>query len=452
MKILALCLLLLAGCGSSESKATGAPPAATPSPAAARDDRPLYERLGGMPAIEAVVNDFVGRTTTDPRIKERFFATDAVHLKKMLAEQVCAATGGPCRYSGRDMKMTHGGMEIVEPEWDALVEDLVAALDRFEVPEREKGELLGALGGMKEHVLAPARELVPVPEARLAPAAARARTLDDARARELMGMAVVAAGRGQRSYAEQLFSRAELRVGARALAPVAALFRAEAPPRVTTATHSMPADTPPQPKGAVGNSDDDDPRAPAKSSLTGTIRVGGAPLDGMGVVMLEPVSGHYKRRTRKRRLIEQRGREFAPHVMAVPVGSTISFPNFDPYFHNVFSLSSAASFDLGLYPSGEAREVTFAREGIVRLGCNLHSKMAAFIIVVSAPHYAVTDASGGFSFRRLAPGRYHVKAWSERSAEPTVSQVDIQPGPNQLTLTLEAGAPPPNPDKFGRPR
>jgi len=138
--------------------------------------------------------------------------------------------------------------------------------------------------------------------------------------------------------------------------------------------------------------------------------------------------------------------------MAVPVGSTISFPNFDPYFHNVFSLSSAAAFDLGLYPTGEAREVTFRKEGIVRLGCNLHSKMAAFIIVVSAPHYAVTDASGGFAFRRLAPGRYHLKAWSERSAEPTVSQVDIEPGKNQLTLTLEAGAAPSNPDKFGRPR
>jgi hypothetical protein len=78
--------------------------------------------------------------------------------------------------------------------------------------------------------------------------------------------------------------------------------------------------------------------------------------------------------------------------------------------------------------------------------------MAAFIIVVSAPHYAVTDASGGFAFRRLVPGRYRVKAWSERSTEPSVSEVDIESGENQLTLTLEAGAPPPNLDKFGRPR
>ncbi|HEU5055990.1 MAG TPA: hypothetical protein VFU21_05675 [Kofleriaceae bacterium] len=452
MKILVASTLLLVACGSSDTTATGAPPAAAPTAPAAPADRSLYERLGGMPAIEAVVADFVGRTTTDPRIKERFFATDAVHLKKMLAEQVCAATGGPCRYSGRDMKVTHGGMEIVEAEWDALVEDLVAALDRFQVPEREKGELLGALAGMKDQVLAPARELVPVPEARLAPAAALAAGLEDARARELMAMAVAAAGRGQRSYAEQLFSRAELRVGPRALAPVAAVFRAEAPPRITTPTRTMPADTPPQPKGAVGNSDEDDPRARAKSSLTGTIKLDGAPLDGMGVVMLEPVSGRYKRRTKKRRVIEQRGREFAPHVMAVPVGSTISFPNFDPYFHNVFSLSSAAAFDLGLYPTGEAREVTFGKEGIVRLGCNLHSKMAAFIIVVSAPHYAVTDASGGFAFRRLAPGRYKVKAWSERSAAPSVSEVVIEPGPNRLALTLDAAAPPSNPDKFGRPR
>jgi hemoglobin len=450
-----LCLAVTA-CGSSSesgsaagSRAAGRPPA----PAATRKaDASLFERLGGRPAIEAVVNEFVGRTTTDPRIKERFFNTDATHLKKMLVEQVCAATGGPCTYSGRDMKSSHGGMEVVEEEWNALVEDLVAALDKFKVPAREKGELLGALGGLKPQIVARPADLRPVPPERLAPAAELGLRLDDRGARDLMAMAVVAAGRGQRSYAEQLFSRAELRVGPRALAAAAPVFRAEAPPRVTTALHKMPADTPPQPKGAVGSSDEDDPSGPARSALSGSVRVGGAALDGMGVVMLEPASGHFKRRVKKQRIIEQRGREFAPHVMAVPVGSTISFPNFDPFFHNVFSLSSAAAFDLGLYASGDTREVTFTREGIVRLGCNLHSKMAAFIIVVSAPHYAVTDGSGNFSFRRLSPGRYKVKAWSERSAAPSVSEVTIKPGANRLTIALEQAAPSDNVDKFGRAR
>jgi hemoglobin len=453
MKVLLLCLTV--ACGTSESgpangsRAAGSPP--PPRPAAKTADT-LYARLGGLPAIEAVVNDFVGRTTTDPRIKERFFNTDPVHLKKMLAEQVCAATGGPCTYTGRDMKVTHGGMEIVEEEWNALVEDLVAALDRFEVPAREKGELLGALGGMKDQVVARPGDLSPVAGERLAPAAELAMHLPDHTARDLLAMAVVAAGRGQRSYAEQLFSRAELRVGPKALAAVAPVFRAEAPPRVTTPLHKLPASTPPQPKGAVGSSDDDQPASSARSSLSGSLVLGGAPIDGMGVVMLEPTSGRFRHRTAKERIVEQRGREFAPHVIAVPVGSTISFPNFDPFFHNVFSLSAAAAFDLGLYASGDTREVTFKKEGIVRLGCNLHSKMSAYIIVVSAPHYAVTDAAGAFSFRRLAPGRYRVKAWSERSAAPTRSEVTITPGANHLMLALEEGAPPPNLDKFGRAR
>ena len=81
-------------------------------------------------------------------------------------------------------------------------------------------------------------------------------------------------------------------------------------------------------------------------------------------------------------MLEQRDREFLPHVMAVSVGSTISFPNFDTVFHNVFSTSPLGAFDLGLYKAGEAREFTFQKEGIIRLGCNLHANMCAYIAVV----------------------------------------------------------------------
>ena len=93
-------------------------------------------------------------------------------------------------------------------------------------------------------------------------------------------------------------------------------------------------------------------------------------------------------------MIEQRGREFLPHVMAIPVGSTVSFPNFDTVFHNVFSTSPLGAFDLGIYKQGEAREFTFTKEGIIRLGCNLHANMSAYIAVVSAPAYVVTDDHG----------------------------------------------------------
>ena len=100
----------------------------------------------------------------------------------------------------------------------------------------------------------------------------------------------------------------------------------------------------------------------------------------------------------------------------------------------------------------ETREVKLDKEGVVRLGCNIHPSMAAFVIVVSAPHYAVADASGLVRFKRLQPGRYKVKAWSERIARPYLGRIEVKPGENQTTIALEEGGPAANPDKFGDAR
>lgn len=113
----------------------------------------LYERLGGLDAIESVVESFVGRCASDDRINQRFERTDIPRLKKMLVDQVCEATGGPCTYGGRDMKETHDGMGVTAGEFDALVEDLVATLDEFNVPEAERQELLGALAPMRDDIV-----------------------------------------------------------------------------------------------------------------------------------------------------------------------------------------------------------------------------------------------------------------------------------------------------------
>jgi len=112
-------------------------------------DAPLYERLGGKVAITAVVDDFIGNVAGDARINKRFAKTDIPRLKAMLVDQICAGTGGPCKYTGRDMATAHEGMNIRNEEFDALVEDLVKSLDKFKVPARERGELLGVLGPMK---------------------------------------------------------------------------------------------------------------------------------------------------------------------------------------------------------------------------------------------------------------------------------------------------------------
>ena len=113
----------------------------------------LYDRLGGKPGITAVVDEFVGNVAKDDRINDRFATTDISRLKGHLIDQVCMATGGPCTYTGRDMKATHRRMRITNADFTALVEDLVAALKAFEVPQREQNELLALLGPMKPDIV-----------------------------------------------------------------------------------------------------------------------------------------------------------------------------------------------------------------------------------------------------------------------------------------------------------
>lgn len=113
----------------------------------------LYERLGGKDAITAVIDDFVARCAADERINGKFARTDIGRLKRMLVDQVCQATGGPCTYQGRDMRETHDGMGVTAGEFDALVEDLVATLNHFGVPAPEQGELLGVLGPLRADIV-----------------------------------------------------------------------------------------------------------------------------------------------------------------------------------------------------------------------------------------------------------------------------------------------------------
>jgi len=126
------------------------------APAKDKDAKPaksLYERLGKTPAIKAVVHDFVANCAADKRINARFAKTKVPAFEKLLVDQVCEATGGPCKYKGKNMADAHKGMKITEEEWTATVEDLVKALDKHKVGQAEKDELLGALGGMKGDIV-----------------------------------------------------------------------------------------------------------------------------------------------------------------------------------------------------------------------------------------------------------------------------------------------------------
>jgi hemoglobin len=124
----------------------------------AAKEKSLYDRLGGKKSIAAVVDEFVGRVAADKRINAYFAATasDAKRLKKFksnLVDQICEAGGGPCKYKGKTMKAAHMGMGVTGGDFNALVEDLVGALDTFKVGQHEKDQLLGALGPMKGDIV-----------------------------------------------------------------------------------------------------------------------------------------------------------------------------------------------------------------------------------------------------------------------------------------------------------
>jgi len=116
----------------------------------------LYKRLGGYDALAAVTDDFIGRMATDKALS-RFFvghSKDSLgRIRQLVVDQLCAATGGPCVYIGRDMKTAHAGMGITEADWSAAVGHLVATLDKFKVPEKEKNEVLGAVSSFKKDIV-----------------------------------------------------------------------------------------------------------------------------------------------------------------------------------------------------------------------------------------------------------------------------------------------------------
>lgn len=113
----------------------------------------LYDRLGGKPAITAVVDDFVANVAADKRINRFFASTDIPRLKRLLVEQICAGSGGPCAYTGRDMKTTHAGMGVANRHFDALVQDLGKSLNKFKVPAREQKELVSILAPMRKDIV-----------------------------------------------------------------------------------------------------------------------------------------------------------------------------------------------------------------------------------------------------------------------------------------------------------
>ncbi len=139
------------------------------------------------------------------------------------------------------------------------------------------------------------------------------------------------------------------------------------------------------------------------------------------VVWLEPAGEQRVSYARRTAVMEQKNKTFLPHVLAIPVGSSVDFPNFDPIFHNAFSNFDGQMFDVGLYPPKTSRSVRFNREGIARVFCNIHPAMSAVIVVLRTAYFDVTGKSGAYRISEVPSGDYTLKVFHERATEGTLA-------------------------------
>jgi hypothetical protein len=182
----------------------------------------------------------------------------------------------------------------------------------------------------------------------------------------------------------------------------------------------------------------------AAANVTGKIafvtKRGQNPVPAETLVWLEPLGGKVPRRAPGTFQIVTRNKILIPHVLAIPVGSTVGFPNDDPISHNLFSLSSNNAFDLGLYRKGAGKTQKFDTPGIVNVYCNVHPNMSAVIHVLSTPYFGFADTTGGFSVGDVPPGRYRLVVWNEQGGQSEAPVIDVTTsGLSQaVTLTLDS--------------
>jgi plastocyanin len=152
----------------------------------------------------------------------------------------------------------------------------------------------------------------------------------------------------------------------------------------------------------------------------------------------------------------QKNKKFEPHLLVVPAGTAVEFPNRDPFFHNVFSLFEGKRFDLGLYEAGTTRVVRFDRAGVSYIFCNIHPEMSAVVVALKTPYYGVSNGAGKVSIANVPEGRYTVQVWAEGasvenlkglSREISISSSEHSLGPVRI---VEDGPPTPHKNKYGR--
>jgi plastocyanin len=192
--------------------------------------------------------------------------------------------------------------------------------------------------------------------------------------------------------------------------------------------------------------------APAPGRIVGTVKVSeadGKPAPADSVVIVYVV-GFTEPPTDKTTIIEQRERTFFPDLVGITVNEKVSFPNFDPFLHNVFSVSGTRKFDLGSFPKGETKERQFPETGVVDVYCNIHPEMAATILVLPNRHHVRTKADGSFMLDGVPPGEWTVFAYARRATKPSSAKISVAAGADTTVhLALVRGGEPAHLNKYG---
>lgn len=155
--------------------------------------------------------------------------------------------------------------------------------------------------------------------------------------------------------------------------------------------------------------------------------------------------------------LTQKNKAFEPHLLVVTQGSSVDFPNRDPWFHNVFSLFNGQRFDLGLYEAGTSRTVHFDREGVSYIFCNIHPEMSAIVVVLATPYFAIPNQQGEFVIDSVPPGRYRLHVWNENALPKTLEaltrEVQVSPASQSvgtIRVRVTTAAAPPHKNKYGQ--
>ncbi|HXU60106.1 MAG TPA: hypothetical protein VN962_00295 [Polyangia bacterium] len=195
---------------------------------------------------------------------------------------------------------------------------------------------------------------------------------------------------------------------------------------------------------------------PRRTTVSGTVAGGGPAGPGGAVIWLKRLDEHGPRPTpAQNQIITQREKTFLPHVLAIPVGTSVQFRNDDRIYHNVFSIAKPNDFDAGIRATGATYVKTFSHPGVVQLLCNIHATMNAYVVAVDSPYYAKAQASGAFTIHNVPPGRYDLAAWHESASSVTHKTITVGPeGHRDLAVTVGGDKRPAPfvPDKYGHKR